>query len=408
MRISLENLSYWFIALVAFFLPIKTTWSNTALIILLILTAFELIRKGGKWNLVSKRSFYLNTSIVLVIPLILGLLYTADINKGIAQILKSVFYLLTPIILFRKDIKRLPAIQSFGWGLVIGGFLSLTYLFFHSSLLTRFMDGGVQSVLSYGAMGKEFLSVIPEMHPVYYGSYLVVALGFIWLRPLPLNRIGKSVLTVFFVVGIIFLNSRIVFLVAGLLMVYTIIVKVKLKYWIPIGAFLLMGLYLLYPYYSQTYFYNKLRHGTAWELQENINKSNTDVDRKADSRMSRWLVSLELIRESPIIGHGTGSARVLLKESYQRNAMPISLSQEYDSHNQFLGYGIEFGLVGFTVLLWYFGYNTKRAIMKREVMAAFFFLSIFLFCLTENYLIRNMGINFVVVMGTLFYLENDA
>ncbi len=408
MRYSPQKFSYLFIALVAFFLPIKTTWSNTALIVLLILTAFELMRKGGKWNLASKRSFYLNTSIILIIPLILGLLYAPDVNKGIAQILKSAFYLLTPAILLRKDMKRIPAIESFGWGLVIGTSLSLIYLFAHSSLLTRFMEGGIRSVLSYGAMGKEFLAVIPEMHPVYYGSYVVGALGFIWLRPLPLNRIVNCVLTVFFVVGIIFLNSRSVFLATGILMVYTIIGKVKLKYWIPISVLLLVGLYLFYPHYSQTYFYNKLRHGTAWELQENINKSNTDVDRKADSRMSRWLVSLELIRERPIIGHGTGSARVLLNESYERNAMPISLSQEYDSHNQFLGYGIEFGLVGFAVLLWYFGYHTKRAIRKREAMAAFFFLSIFLFCLTENYLIRNMGINFVAVMGTLFYLENDA
>ncbi|NND15986.1 MAG: hypothetical protein HKN89_06640, partial [Eudoraea sp.] len=220
MRITAERIGYLLIALIAFFLPIKTTWSNTALIILLILTAFELIRKGGRWKWVVNRRFYLNTSIILIIPLILGLLYAPDLDKGVAQIVKSLFYLLTPIILLRKDFKRHLAVRYFGWGLCIGASLALAYLFIQSSIWTRFLEGGIRSVLSYGAMGKSFVKAIPEMHPVYFGSYIMIALGYVWLTPIEKFRVVKGALTLLYLSGILFLNSRIVMLASVLLVIY--------------------------------------------------------------------------------------------------------------------------------------------------------------------------------------------
>jgi O-antigen ligase len=171
-------------------------------------------------------------------------------------------------------------------------------------------------------------------------------------------------------------------------------------------AFLLFAI-LLMPFLKGTYFYNKLVEGTQWELAVNINKPNTDKDHGADSRMSRWLVSSELIRERPLFGYGTGAGRELLSKAYKGHNMHASIRQGYDSHNQYLGYAINYGLVGFAFLFVFFVINFVAAFRKRDLARFLFFFLIGSLCLTENYLIRNMGINFVALFGSLYYYRHD-
>jgi hypothetical protein len=48
----------------------------------------------------------------------------------------------------------------------------------------------------------------------------------------------------------------------------------------------------------------------------------------------------------------------------------------------------------------------KNAIGRADLPRLLFYLMIASICLTENYLIRNMGINFVALFGALFYLND--
>jgi O-antigen ligase len=146
--------------------------------------------------------------------------------------------------------------------------------------------------------------------------------------------------------------------------------------------------------------------GTYWELTENVASPNTDADVGADSRMSRWKVSVELFTERPFTGHGTGSARDLLVERYRLNNMQASIRQGYDSHNQYLGYAIDYGIIGLVFLASFLFLNMKNAIGRADLPRLLFYLMIASICLTENYLIRNMGINFVALFGALFYLND--
>jgi O-antigen ligase len=86
--------------------------------------------------------------------------------------------------------------------------------------------------------------------------------------------------------------------------------------------------------------------------------------------------------------------------------MQASIRQGYDSHNQYLGYAIDYGIIGLVFLASFLFLNMKNAIGRADLPRLLFYLMIASICLTENYLIRNMGINFVALFGALFYLND--
>jgi O-antigen ligase len=61
------------------------------------------------------------------------------------------------------------------------------------------------------------------------------------------------------------------------------------------------------------------------------------------SRLEFWKDSLVVLREAPILGHGTG----MISEAFRRHAEPTATNP----HNQILAIGIQLGVVGIAVLL---------------------------------------------------------
>jgi O-antigen ligase len=66
----------------------------------------------------------------------------------------------------------------------------------------------------------------------------------------------------------------------------------------------------------------------------------------AYSRVMFWIQSVELIRERPILGHGTGSIRAAF-----RRVAPDPVSAASNPHNQIFATGIQLGAVGIAALL---------------------------------------------------------
>ena len=122
--------------------------------------------------------------------------------------------------------------------------------------------------------------------------------------------------------------------------------------------------------------------------------------------MSRWLVSLDLIKEKPFLGYGTGAARDLLASEYKEREMYASMDERFDSHNQYLGFAIQVGLFGIVFLLLYFITNFYWAFQNKDFILFSYVIIVGGLCIIENYLIRNMGINFVAIFGTILLYKN--
>ena len=150
---------------------------------------------------------------------------------------------------------------------------------------------------------------------------------------------------------------------------------------------------------------NKTVKGTLWELQENVGTYNTNQSMRVDSRWSRWQVAVDLIKEKSILGYGGGTENEVLLEEYQRRDMKSSVENEYNAHNQFLGFWLRFGVIGTLLMLVYFFRNAITAFRYQNLLFLSFLTILFWSLMVENVLDRNMGINFVALFGTLFYAE---
>lgn len=405
-ELLLRNASLASLACASMFLPLKTTLSNLSIITLLVLTLVSFIYYGFS-NRVPKFPLLLFiTSLALYFPIMLGTLYTPSPAIAFFQWGKCVFYLLCPLIILRKDLQRDEVWIWVTGGLILGSLLGALYL--HILNVNSFLNSGLplHRLFSYDYTGKSFTAPLGDMHPVYLGSYLLFMLLLLWRKVYFLNKYLKVIITLVAIVTVVFLNSRIIFLTGAVVLILSLFVYWPVKRTLLAIGMIAALLVILSLLFRNTYLYNKVVHGSQWELSEQIGQPNTNAGIMADSRMSRWLLSLEIISERPLLGYGTGTARGLLAAEYKKKHMTASLDQGYDSHNQYLAHAINYGVIGIIFLLGFFGSNIFKGYIQGNYLRIFYFLIIAGLCLTENYLIRNMGINFVALYSSLFNLPD--
>ncbi|WP_424004037.1 O-antigen ligase family protein [Maribacter sp. IgM3_T14_3] len=103
------------------------------------------------------------------------------------------------------------------------------------------------------------------------------------------------------------------------------------------------------------------------------------------SRSVLWEVTWSLIEEKPYFGYGIGQSNNMLQIAYHNKiGIGSSLLELNHSHNQYLTYLLEFGIVGSLLLLFIlvlFLYKTKQ--YKNDMLMVFLFALSFLF-LTES------------------------
>lgn len=402
---SLEALSYFGVLIAMVFLPLKTTLSNFGIILLIVVSAFSLIVHGGNWEQFKKMKFYLSTSLAFYIPILIGYIYTTNTELGLNEAIKNIFYLLVPIIILRKDIEYKKLLFWSAKGLIYGSVISMILLL--SINLYNFYDSGlhISKLLSYNYTSLSFVSPLKDMHPFYLGTYFLFMLILLWHPVINVKRGFKVAISIITIICIIFLNSRNVFFIAILLLLINMIKSIKPIKSIIIFSVVIVALILAKPVLKKTYVYNKFIKGTLWELTDNVATHNTDSKKLSDSRMARWKVVLELIKEKPLLGYGTSSEKRILEKKYTENQMKVSATQRFDSHNQYLSYSLQYGSIGLFFIFSFFILNFKKSVNKKHFLLFTFVLILSCACLTENYLTRNMGTNFVALFAAILYFK---
>ncbi|MGO3690202.1 MAG: O-antigen ligase family protein [Psychroflexus halocasei] len=403
---ALTNITKLLLFFAVFFLPLKTSLSNIGVIGLLFTHVLSFIFYGiNHENKVLKRFLYFSP-FILIVPVILGITYSPLPKEAFNEITKYIFLLIFPVMLFRKDLSNINfhniIKKSLITGCLLSGLVLLSINFYNFSL----QELPITKLFSSHFTGFRFLSPWGEnLHPIYVGSYFIMSLSFIFFTELRVHVLLKIASALIIVTSIVFINSRIIFF--SLLVLFFLLALEKLHW--KVFAFtlttLLIAAILIMPYFKQTYIYNKAVNGTIWELENNIGTHNTDTKTTSDSRMSRWIVGWELFKEKPILGHGSGTENEVLLEKYKENDMKLSVSQSYNAHNQILGYLIRFGLIGALSIIIFFIGNCYIALKQRDLVYISFFVLIgAIFCI-ENYVDRNMGINFIVLLGSTFLIR---
>jgi O-antigen ligase len=166
-----------------------------------------------------------------------------------------------------------------------------------------------------------------------------------------------------------------------------------------VSLFLLLGVF--YTSHSVRYSVNK----TIQSLQ-NYDVEKLNARTSVGLRLDWYKSSIELIREKPVFGYGTGAYEIAQKPIVERT----SIAPATDPHNEFLLTTVQIGLVGLAVLLALFIDPILRSfklIRRKEEPQAFALqatvLFLFIGCFLNSWLLSTIPSHMFAFLIVAFY-----
>lgn len=339
---------------------------------------------------------------------LIGMFFSNYKDDAVNLLIKYLPYLMISVSFFvaSKNLKQI-AHKYIYLGVVLGVIVVNTYLFF--LIFYKFSinnEANYFNIFSHKYTYNSFLRPI-DSHPTYLGLLFIMSNFFVFR--IKLKKGLKLAILFFNICGIFFISSKVItvlFLIQGLLFFFLIPQK-KIKILILFfGIFLLIIVSFLYKNnYKDFHFLQRFTVELMWDLDPaNVNTSiNGRI--KNDSRLARWEVIVEKAEESILFGYGSGSEMAILDEVYLKNNLLNSLSERYNTHNQYLFLIIENGIFGLMIFIYMLYLLIKEAFKKQDYVVLFYVFSVFLICFFENYFNRTMG----VLASSIFltYLRSD-
>lgn len=128
-------------------------------------------------------------------------------------------------------------------------------------------------------------------------------------------------------------------------------------------------------------------------------------------RFMIWDSALELIKEKPVFGTGTGDVQDELQFVYIKNervSLTYFANTRFNAHNQFLESTIALGFIGLLIFGWGIIVAIKKAYKSKNALF-FVFITLFIVsCLTESMLERQNGIVFFAFFNSFLILNNPS
>lgn len=203
------------------------------------------------------------------------------------------------------------------------------------------------------------------------------------------------------------MNARIQFLVVLIVVIWTTIVvfkqynlTLKRKLIVLVGMTLLLAGVFTLPE-------NQRRLKETRDEWRNMAK--VDESKQKNHRIYLWAYGVEVIKDAPLLGHGTGDANKQLQDAYQSSdaqfwdgeGLYYLRDVGYNFHNQFLQSWAANGILAILILLIILVVLIKSPHPAAKMLALVLFFSM----LTESILERQAGVFFVaflfVVVGSL-------
>lgn len=139
-------------------------------------------------------------------------------------------------------------------------------------------------------------------------------------------------------------------------------------------------------------------------VEPNINPSS---DESTQIRLMAWKTSTQLIKESPLLGYGTGDANEILQNGYANNGYIIPFKKKINSHNQFFQTQLSVGIAGLIVILLFFISLIFRGVKTKSFILISFCITTLFVYLTESYLETQVGVIYTSLFSTLLQLSTN-
>jgi hypothetical protein len=284
---------------------------------------------------------------------------------------------------------------------------TVIYLYIDAVFTIKYYHLPLKTILSPAFTNHNFSEPL-DIHATFFSLQLVVALAY--LLTLLFTQLSWPVKLIYGVCccillcGLIQLSSKsilaVLFIIINLVLPYCLLKgKNRLKF-IAAGIILsglTFAIVAKVPSFKERYLTTLTDDLSAFKPGENI-----------DPRLARWHIVAKLIKQKPLIGHGSGSEQPLLHDEFFKAKMYSSFLANLNSHNQYFSFLVKSGAWGLLVYLLTLAYGFKTAIKKKDVVFISFMLLIAIVSLSENVLDADKGVMFYSLFFAFLVFSNDS
>ena len=358
----------------------------------------------GKIKSTFKNKYFISFLVIFAIHIV-GLLYTTNFQYAFKDIRIKLPLLIIPLVVAssaRLNEKELRVI-----------FYSLIYSVLASSLYSTYLYLNIDN-----SNVDTLRSISPIISHIRFSLITCVAFYiciYLFIRDYNHNTIDfKSylllILAAWFFVFIGILGARagyLSILIAGLYVAFNAVLKSK-KYiylWLALSAFIVLPI-MMYKLSSSV----ERRVSEVFSEIDNYKKGGNPTGHSVTQRFVYWKIALELFKDKPLLGQGTGDIDDAYKNYYASHETPLSKEYQFRAHNQYFTIICTFGIIGFLFFIYGLAYPFLSRRLHTEMLASVFMIILLLSMLTEDTIETQAGATFFAYFYSLFILnwkQND-
>ena len=398
---SLRNkISLYHLVLFLILLPFDRFYSEIVAISFVLHTFIHLgrnrLQQALNWQTLALSSVFLLSAA--------GLLWSAYTKEGLQDLEHQLVILLFPLAFSVSDLNLVRYKQKLLLLFAATCVAIILYLYVDAIRIIVYYHLPLGTLISSSFLNHNFSAPVGG-HATYLSMYISLSIASLLYSFLKTksktNRIWLALGMAILLTGLLQLASKSV-LIASILFIVPGFISL-----LPKGArrklFIAIILAILLVTTLAITKIEPLKERYVAEMKEDMGKVSIQ-SKILEPRIIRWQSALPLIKSKPVFGHGTGSEKELLKETYFENKLYNSYLHELDIHNQYLSFLIKNGIAGLLVFLAILYAGFRLAWQNKDAVFTSFMTLISIVSFSENILDVNKGIFFYAFFFSLFML----
>lgn len=389
--LKLKTLKYYSFILVALTIPLPMIVNNLALFILILLFIIDCILNGVHFKMEPIKT----TLIILFISCCVSLIYTCDFYSGLKTIEKYLTFIVLPLIYsnFNLNEKQKQTIKfTFLFSVIavlIYAIIIACYDFIVTGTAQVYNSNNfvLENRFKYHRLMSS-AGISATIFALYMVLSICILIDLIFVKKLLVkNKTKGIILTVFLTLSIVVMNSFTAYLALGVILLSILFFsRTKLKNYVL----------LLIPIFFSIILFNHKAKGLEesffkYDLKNNIHNKNWN---SLNVRLAKWECALAVIGEKFPFGTGVGCAQKELNKKYKELGFLVGYNKKFSTHNQFLHYLLESGVISLLIFLFLFFYGIIESLRQKNYFLYSIIVLLFVSSITDNVLIVNKGIVF--------------
>lgn len=395
---SLTNkISFYHLILFVLSLPFDRLYSEVILISFAIHTAIHL-KKSSFQRFPLKHVLLLQSIFLLTL---IASVHTVNPAQVFKEWEKQLAIFLFPLLLAITPLDLRKYKNDIVLALATSCVLTIIYLEFDALHIMLYRHLPLPVLFSDRFINRNFSFPI-GIHPTYLAMYVALSivslLSFLMSTRSGINKIACGLSVMLLSISLLQLGAKSVLFAFLFLMMLSPFFLVRFRR--NRKLFLLPALMLTLTLVT-IYEVNGLKKRFILNLVDDVTKDETGKT-KDEYRIVRWRAAIDLIKQSPVVGYGTGSEIGLLKKTYFERRLYNSFINELNTHNQYLSLMIKGGLIGVLVFLFTLFFGFSVAIKRSDFVMFSFVVIVAVVSFSENILEVNKGIFYYSFFFSLF------